>query len=246
MTPEKILEKADKNEIEIDIDQLKNEKNPYLRGKRIWRDYIAAPIASRNLWLVVALLSLVTSLASIAGIIYIGSQSKFIPYVIEVDKLGRSQYMGTIPQYDSFRNPKIINVMLNDFISDFRTVSSDREIEAKFLARLYSKLKNNSQAHAKVGLYFTENNEKNNPFIRSQVQTVQVIINSILATTKNTYAVEWKEVTRESGTGKIIDESRYKSYVTIEFIDTQMANFDILINNPLGLYVTDFTLQKLD
>jgi type IV secretion system protein VirB5 len=44
--------------------------------------------ASRRLWQTMAILSMLIVLAAVGGIIAIGSQSKFIPYVVRVDSAG--------------------------------------------------------------------------------------------------------------------------------------------------------------
>ena len=42
--------------------------NPYLAARRSWNDHVGGVVASRQLWQVVALLSLLIALASVGGI----------------------------------------------------------------------------------------------------------------------------------------------------------------------------------
>jgi len=65
-------------------------ENPYLAARRSWNDHVGAVMTSRQTWQVMGILCLMIALASVGGIIHIGSQSKFIPYIIEVDKLGQA------------------------------------------------------------------------------------------------------------------------------------------------------------
>lgn len=65
-------------------------ENPYLAARRTWNDQSAANIASRQMWQLLGILSLMIALAGVGGMVYIGSQSKFVPYVVEVDKLGQA------------------------------------------------------------------------------------------------------------------------------------------------------------
>lgn len=222
------------------------ENNPYLNAKRTWNDYISSEIAQRKLWQIVALLSLCGSLFCIIGIIYIGSLSKFTPYVIEVDKLGRSQYSGTIQAYDSFHNPKIINIMLNDFISDFRSVSSDKTIIAKTVQRLYSKVQAGTPAQTKLGEYFNAKDNKNNPFVKSEKENVSIVVNSILKLSEDTYQIEWNEISREPKAGNVLSSSNYKGNFTIYYLSTEKESFEKLLQNPLGLYIKDFDYQKIN
>jgi len=65
-------------------------QNPYLNAREIWNDRLAAVISSRQMWQVIAVLSFLVSIGSLAGILQIARQSKFIPYVVAVDQLGRA------------------------------------------------------------------------------------------------------------------------------------------------------------
>ena len=53
----------------------------------------------QSTWQILGLLSLLIALAGVGGMIYIGSQSKFIPYVVEVDKLGRTLAVALVDSY---------------------------------------------------------------------------------------------------------------------------------------------------
>jgi type IV secretory pathway TrbF-like protein len=57
-------------------------ENPYLTARRTWNDHVGGVVSSRQTWQVVGILSLLIALAGVGGIIHIGSQSKFVPYVI--------------------------------------------------------------------------------------------------------------------------------------------------------------------
>src|SRR3954471_7358817 len=65
-------------------------ENPYLSARRTWNEHVGGLVSSRQTWQVVGILSLMIALAGVGGMIHIGSQSKFIPYIIEVDKLGQA------------------------------------------------------------------------------------------------------------------------------------------------------------
>ena len=65
-------------------------ENPYLSARRTWNDHMRSVQSSRNMWQMLAILCLMIALAGVGGMIYIGSQSKFIPYVVQVNKLGEA------------------------------------------------------------------------------------------------------------------------------------------------------------
>ena len=63
-------------------------ENPYLAARRTWNEHVGAVVSSRQTWQVVGILSLLIALASVGGIVYIGSQSKFVPYVVRGRQAG--------------------------------------------------------------------------------------------------------------------------------------------------------------
>ena len=219
-----------------------SNNNPYLNGTRTWNDFISGQVAQRKMWQVTALTSLMCMMLCIMGVIYIGSQSKITPYIVEVDSLGRSQFMGVIPTYENI-DQRVINVILTDFISDYRTVSSDVDLGIKFINRLFAKLDPNDTAHTKIAEQFS----KNNPIEEGKSKTVDVNVTAILQISPQSYAIEWTETTRDrSRSGKITDIGKYKSIVTVKNTDTSNMSFEQLQNNPVGLYITDFSLQRLN
>lgn len=216
--------------------------NPYLNGTRTWNDFISSQVAQRKMWQVTALASLMCVMLCIMGVVYIGSQSKIMPYIVEVDSIGRSQFMGVIPTYENI-DQRVINVVLSDFISDYRTVSSDVDLGIKFINRLFAKLDPHDTAHTKISEQFSQNN----PIEIGKGKTVDVKISSILQMSPSSYAIEWTETTRDrTRSGQIIDQAKYKSIVTVKTTDTSSKTFEQLQNNPVGLYITDFSLQRLN
>jgi type IV secretion system protein VirB5 len=57
---------------------------------------VGGVVSQRQTWQVIGILSLLIALAGVGGVIHIGSQSKFIPYVVEVDKLGQTVAAGPV------------------------------------------------------------------------------------------------------------------------------------------------------
>src|SRR3984893_3313694 len=70
--------------------QIEQSHNPYLDARRQWNSQVDRAFSSLHVWQLLCLACLLIALASVAGITYFGSQTKFVPYVIEVDKLGEA------------------------------------------------------------------------------------------------------------------------------------------------------------
>ena len=70
--------------------QAEISKNPYLNAKRLWNEHGQGLLHATRMWQAVALISMMITLAAVGGAVYVAGQSKFVPYIIEVDKLGQN------------------------------------------------------------------------------------------------------------------------------------------------------------
>ena len=120
-------------------------ENPYLAARRTWNDHVGGVVSSRQTWQVIGILSLLIALAGVGGVIHIGSQSKFIPYVVEVDKLGQTVAAGPV-QAASKADARVIHATVAEFITDARTVTPDVALQRRSVFRVYAKLSPNDPA----------------------------------------------------------------------------------------------------
>ena len=79
---------------------MKNETNPYLNAKTEWLERYGDYISQRRNWQIIAFLSLIIAFVCILFLGYTSTQSKLIPYVIEVDKLGNTGKVGIVQNID--------------------------------------------------------------------------------------------------------------------------------------------------
>ena len=73
--------------------------NPYVEARREWDERYADLVLGKRNWQITAGGLLLLSLILAAGVVWQSTRSRFIPYVVEVDKLG---YGLTVPNL-SFR-----------------------------------------------------------------------------------------------------------------------------------------------
>jgi hypothetical protein len=69
--------------------------NPYVEARREWDERYADLVLGKRNWQLAAAGSLAVALILAAGIVWLATRSRYIPYIVEVDKLG---YALTIPQ----------------------------------------------------------------------------------------------------------------------------------------------------
>src|SRR6266436_1390083 len=170
-------------------DAVKQPLNPYLDARRQWNSQIDRAIGNQHVWQLVAIASLLIALASVSGVVYIGSQSKFVPYVIEVDKLGDVVAAGPA-QLAGRADPRVVRASLAAFISSARLVTPDQDLERRAVFGVYGMLKTKDPATQKMNEYWN-GGEDTSPFKRAAKITVNTDISTVLPITANTWEVDW-------------------------------------------------------
>lgn len=218
-------------------------ENPYLAARRTWNDQSAANVANRQMWQLLGILALMIALAGVGGMIYIGSQSKFVPYVVEVDKLG--QPVAVAPaQRAGVADPRVVHATVASFVSDIRMVSPDIALQRKAVYRVYSMLSANDPSTAKANDWLNGSADSS-PFKRAENETVNIEIESVIPQTPDTWQVDWIETTRDRQGVVKGKPFRMRALVTVYTVAaTPNTTEEQVRNNPLGIYVRDFSWSK--
>lgn len=195
------------------------------------------------MWQLLGILALMIALAGIGGMIYIGSQSKFIPYVVEVDKLGQAAAVAPAQRADA-ADTRVVHATVASFIADIRMVSPDIALQRKAVFRVYSMLSSNDAATAKANDWLN-GSEDSSPFKRAEKETVNTEIASVIPQTPDTWQVDWIETTRDRQ-GIVKDQPhRMRALVTVYTVaSTPQTTEEQIRNNPLGIYIRDFSWSK--
>jgi len=217
--------------------------NPFLSSRRTWNDYLAAQVASRRLWQVMTSLSLLIALIAVFGCVYNSTKSKYIPYVIEVDKLGHIAPTSGPLEISTFNNQRVIQATLSDFIEQARTVTPDVSVQKKNILKLYNKINHSDPATSKMNDWLNGDPDKN-PFKRAETEMVNVEITSILAQSDTTWQVEWDESTR-TRSGALKNKAHWKALITIYIVDSRDFTEDMIRSNPAGIYIENFSWTKI-
>jgi type IV secretory pathway TrbF-like protein len=219
-------------------------ENPYLAARRTWNDQSAANIASRQMWQLTGILSLLIALGAVGGMTYIGSQSKFVPYVIQVDKLGQAAAVAPA-QRAAPADSRVVLAAVAAWVADIRTVTPDIALQRKAVYRVYSMLAPNDAATAKSNQWFN-GTEDSSPFKRAAKETVSIEMSSVLPQTAETWQVDWIETVRDRQGVVKGQPQRWRALVTVYLVPpTADTTEEQMRNNPLGIYVREFSWSKL-
>ncbi|MGF6710870.1 type IV secretory pathway TrbF-like protein [Luteibacter sp. W1I16] len=217
--------------------------HPYLNARRSWNSHVGSLIASRTLWQAVALISLLIAFAAVGGVVYIGSQSKFVPYVVEVNKLGEAMAVAPASQADKV-DQRIVRAATAEFIVNARTVTPDIAMQRRAIFKIYALMKSGSAATRKMTA-FLNGSPETNPFKRAEKQTVNVEVVSAIPQTASTWQVDWLE-TQRTRKGEIMGKP-YRMRALLNVGSNAMppdASDDQIRLNPMGIYISDYSWSK--
>lgn len=197
----------------------------------------------RAMWRTVALVCLLITGITVVGYINTVSKGKYIPYIVEVDKLGTAV---SYKPADRVRNVdhRILEATLGRFVYCMRTVSMDRRTLKVNIDELYSFLNPNDPAYHKVTDHFR--NEKNDPYKRAEKIVTSVEVTSVMKMPSGEWVIKWQEdvFTRK---GKIIPalSGGYQAIITLMLVPSSVNNEkDMNLSNPVGIYIRDINWQK--
>lgn len=200
--------------------------SPYLSARREWNERYGDYIARTRNWRWAAFAALAVSLVLAIGVVWEAAQSKVVPYVVEVDKLGDAVPV-TRADRAAPADVRVVKAELASWIVDARSISSDPLAQKGALSRVYA------LTAATATTFLNDYYRQHSPF--GQARTVAVSVNAVLPISSQTYQIQWTEDARDLQ-GRDIGTTQWLASVTVAF-DPPSDERGIL-SNPLGLYVT--------
>ncbi len=185
----------------------------------------------------VAFFCLILTGISITGNVMQANQVKTVPYIIEVDKLGKSSVVNRADRA-SATPQRLIQAEIAACISDWRTVTADVELKQKMIERLSFFMAGSAKGVLRQWY------EANNPYeIAKTGKLVHVEIKGLpLPVSSDSYRVEWQETVR-SHAGVLLDSYTYEATVTIQINPPTVDA--VLLRNPGGVYITSLSAGKV-
>jgi type IV secretory pathway TrbF-like protein len=220
------------------------EPNPYLAARTQWKGQIDRAFTSTHVWQLVAVVCLLIALSSVAGNIYLGSRSKFVPFVIEVDRLGETVAVGPA-RVAAPADPRVIRASLAAFISNARLVTPDNDLQRKAIFSAYAMLRGKDPSTQKISEYLSKTPDST-PFARAAKMTVSTEIRAVAAITEATWTVDWTETLRDRQGGLIGVPMNMRAMIQI-YVDPPAPDSSEaqIQRNPLGIWIRDFTWQSI-
>lgn len=201
-------------------------ETPYQRAGQLWDERIgSARVQARN-WRLMAFgcLALATGLSG--GLLWQSLQSRVVPYVVEIDRLGEARAVEPAARSYQPTDPQVA-WFLSRFITDVRGRSLDPVLMRGDWLSAYD------FTTKRGALFLGDYARANNPFAQVGERTVSVQITSVVRASDKSFQVKWVETAYERGaqTG----QSHWTAILTL--VMAPPTNAETLRKNPLGIYI---------
>ncbi|WP_097991036.1 VirB8/TrbF family protein [Methyloterricola oryzae] len=217
--------------------------NPYLAARIQWNAHVGAALSAARTWQIIAISSLAIAFVAVGGAVYVGAQSKFVPYVVEVNELGQVQAVNMADKANE-ADARVIHASLATWITSARTVTPDVNLQRAAIYKVYAMLSSQDAAYIKMNEWFGRD-EAASPFKRAETETVAIEINSVIPQSETTWRVDWTETSRTRDGALKAVPTRYTSLITVYLVPTTSATTEAEIRkNPLGIFVRDFSWSR--
>ncbi len=205
-------------------------ENPYFTNRKGFNDRLDAERANTASWKFIALFSNLVTLVAVIGCIYAANLPNVVPFIFKEDGSGGLTAMGIANQRMQVNNQMVAN-QLGSFIVALREVPASVEIKKRYVTRVQM-----MSSHALFHNVLTK--MLKDSYLKTGNTEVLVTFKSIMPLSKNTWEIDWTEA-NTNGTSL----GNFKAMITVE-LSKEFKNSSALIFNPLGLVITDITINQ--
>ena len=201
-------------------------QTPYQRAAQVWDDRLgSARVQARN-WRLMAFGGFALSTVLSGGLLWQSTQSRVVPYVVAVDRLGEARAVEPADRNYQPTDPQVA-WFLARFVTDVRSVSLDPVMMRQDWLSAYD------FATQRGARFLNAYARESNPFGEIGTRTVSVQVTSVVRASDRSFELKWTESEYERGnpTGT----SRWTAILSVARRPPSTA--DTLRKNPLGLYV---------
>lgn len=163
--------------------------NPYLAARQEWSERYGSYVKAASAWRTIGILSLGMAVIGFGYSLYLSTQVKLVPYIIEVDKLGNT----VSGAFRSRSNMPMRVIVMLDIVTSFRSITPDAVVQKQYIDRTYALLRTSDPSTQKINSWF----RGNSPFEKAVNATVAIEVNNIVALSNQTYQIDWTEYERD-------------------------------------------------
>lgn len=213
------------------------ELYPWFQGAITYSERYGSLVQNARFWRTGCLLLVVAVVALTFGIVAIAGQAKVVPYVVQVDEHGYAIAVKPAEQVSPVDERVVISQVAR-WVRAQRSVLGDLGAQRELVEDVVFKmLAPNTPANQKTREYFTQND----PYVVSS-KRVDVEITRVQPMKSASHVtVDWVERTRDGNVTESV--TRYSALIAVSVAPVRAL--DDVIANPLGVFVTDYSISQL-
>jgi hypothetical protein len=104
-----------------------------------------------------AFLSLAMAVIGFSYAMYLSTQVKLVPYIVEVDKLGNTVHRQDFPEQIEYADARVVRATLGNFVTSFRSITPDAVVQKQYIDRTYALLRTRDPSTQKINSWFRGN-----------------------------------------------------------------------------------------
>jgi type IV secretory pathway TrbF-like protein len=214
-------------------------ETPHVKARREWDARLGTTVVQARSWRINSMVLASLLGASLVGNVYLGSQPKVVPHIIEVDALGEATYRGPAGVAGASYTPNepLIRYQLRHFIELTRTVSSDNVLLRKNWLDAYKML--TPSGNTLMTAWVVDND----PFKRAQRETTAVEILSAVPLSAESWQIDWKESSWDKSGQVLAKPTIWRAMLKIAMQTPKSRQ--MMMDNPLGLFVEEFHWDRI-
>ena len=210
---------------------------PWIRAGHQHNDTFLRLAAQAANWRLFAFFAMGIAALSVCGVVYIGSQSKYVPMLVEVDKLGQTLAVRALTGDDAVTDSsRLVYREIFDIVENLRTVTTDRFANNDRISKGFSRLNGSARNYVRTELKKAPPNEV------GTTKSVQVKVKSALKMAGKSWQVDWEEHSFTLN-GDLIGVELWRATLQYELIPSD--DVQIIRINPIGFNVSDISWQKV-
>ena len=216
------------------------ETTPWLVGSVEYTERYWSLVRQGWRWRMAWLFSTALNGVLAACIVWLAGRSQAVPYIVQVDEHGRAVRVGPA-QEGSLDDPdlrqKVVLHSLDAWIWSMRSVVGESETQMKLVRTVFAMLSAGTAAIEQAKTWYRANDPFEAGSKRVYVEEIRVEPYG----SASTYRAEWTERIREGSSEK---RARFSAVVEVKFSPASLLADDEQAN-PLGVFVTDYSIRQL-
>lgn len=211
---------------------------PFNDNQHQYDGFLGQAYRERDLWRIAAITALVFLGLSILGWVYAVNLPDTAYHVIEIAPWGEAKNTGVTGKtaYSDIQRPEqSIRYYLRHFIRNIRSVFTDKYAIRDNLEAAFTFVTNTGANLLKNIL------KENSLFDRADKMRVEIVIESILVSSQDTFQADWYERVY-TNKGEYRRTEQYRGIFNLYFSE---PDGEQAVNNPLGIFVDEFSIQQI-